>query len=61
MAKKHAEGYLTAKEARRIAKANRRITNELEKQYKRKNVSESEYLTQMHNPCLLYTSPSPRD
>ncbi len=50
MAKKHAEGYLTAKEARRIAKANRRITNELEKQYKRKNVSESEYLTQMHNP-----------
>ena len=50
MAKKHAEGYLTAKEARHIAKANRRITNELEKRYKRRNVPENDYLTQMHNP-----------
>ena len=31
MAKKHAEGYLSAKESRRIAKENRKITNELEK------------------------------
>ena len=50
MAKKHAEGYLSAKESRRIAKENRKITNELEKKRKRKNVPESEYLTQMHDP-----------
>lgn len=49
MAKKHAEGYLSAKESRRISKENRRITNELEKKRKRKNVPESEYLTTMHN------------
>ena len=50
MAKKHAEGYLSAKESRRIAKENRKITNELEKKRKRKNVPESEYLTQMRDP-----------
>ncbi len=50
MAKKHPEGYLTAKEARKISKANRKITNELEKKRKRKNVPESEYTTQMMNP-----------
>ena len=50
MAKKHAEGYLSAKESRRISKENRRITNEFEKKRKRKNVPESEYLTQMHDP-----------
>ncbi|MCI5996003.1 MAG: ABC transporter ATP-binding protein [Blautia sp.] len=50
MAKKHAEGYLSAKESRQISKKNRKITNELEKKRKRKNVPESEYLTQMHNP-----------
>ena len=50
MAKKHAEGYLSAKESRRIAKENQKITNELEKKRKRKNVPESEYLTQMHDP-----------
>ncbi len=50
MARKHAEGYLSAKESRRIAKENRKITNELEKKRKRKNVPESEYLTQMHDP-----------
>ena len=48
--KKEAEGYLSAKESRRISKENRRITNELEKKRKRKNVPESEYLTQMHDP-----------
>ena len=50
MAKKRAEGYLSAKESRQISKKNRKITNELEKKRKRKNVPESEYLTQMHNP-----------
>ena len=50
MAKKNAEGYLSRKEARRISKENRRITNELEKKRKRKKVPESEYLTQMHDP-----------
>lgn len=50
MAKKKAEGYLSAKESRRISKQNRKITNEFEKKYKRKNVPESEYLTQMKDP-----------
>ncbi len=50
MAKKNAEGYLSAKESRRISKENRKITNEFEKKRKRKNVPESEYLTEMHNP-----------
>ena len=46
MAKKQ-EGYLTAKEARKISKANRKITKELEKKRKRKNVPESEYTSEM--------------
>ncbi|MDE6260644.1 MAG: ABC transporter ATP-binding protein [Oscillospiraceae bacterium] len=50
MAKKNHEGYLSGKEARRISKENRRITNKMEKQRKRKNVPESEYLTTMHDP-----------
>ena len=50
MAKKNAEGYLSAKESRRITRENRKITNELEKKRKRKNVPESEYLTEMHDP-----------
>ncbi len=50
MAKKKAEGYLSAKESRRISRENRRITNEFEKKRKRKNVPESEYLTEMHDP-----------
>ena len=50
MAKKHAEGYLTAKEARKISRSNRKITNKLEKEHKRKNVPESEYLTTMKDP-----------
>lgn len=49
MAKNKPEGYLTAKESRRISKENRRITNQFEKQRKRKNVPESEYTTTMHN------------
>ena len=51
MAKKKAEGYLSAKESRRISRENRKITNAYEKQYKRKNVPESEYLTQMRDPA----------
>ena len=51
MAKKQADGYLSAKESRRIARENRKITDQLEKQRKRKNVPESEYLTQMHDPA----------
>ncbi|MCI8482817.1 MAG: ABC transporter ATP-binding protein [Lachnospiraceae bacterium] len=50
MAKKKAEGYLSAKESRRISKENRKITDEYEKKRKRKNVPESEYLTKMHDP-----------
>lgn len=50
MAKKRAEGYLSAKESRRISRENRRITDEMEQKRKRKNVPESEYITQMHNP-----------
>jgi len=49
MAKKKQEGYLSAKESRRISRENRKITNELEKQRKRKNVPESEYLTKMRD------------
>ena len=49
MAKKHPDGYLSAKESRRISKENRRITNEFEKKRKRKNVPESEYLTEMRD------------
>ncbi len=47
MAKKKAEGYLSAKESRRISRENRKITNEFEKKRKRKNVPESEYVTKM--------------
>jgi len=41
------EGYLSAKESRRISRENRKITDEFEKQHKRRNVAESEYLTTM--------------
>ena len=50
MAKKQNDGYLSAKKSRRISKENRKITNALEKKRKRKNVPESEYLTEMHDP-----------
>lgn len=50
MAKKKAEGYLSAKESRLISKRNRQITNEFEKKRKRKNVPESEYMTTMKDP-----------
>ncbi len=49
MAKNKPEGYLTAKESRKISRENRRITNQYEKARKRKNVPESEYATTMHD------------
>ena len=42
--------YLSAKESRRISRENRKITTAMEKKYRRKNVPESEYLTQMRDP-----------
>ena len=50
MAKKQ-EGYLSAKESRRISKENRRITDQYEKRRKRRNVPESEYTTKMKDPA----------
>lgn len=50
MAKKKEEGYLSARESRRITRENRKILKGYEKQHKRKKVPESEYLTKMHNP-----------
>ena len=50
MAKKKQEGYLSAKDSRRISRENRKITNAYEKQRKRKNVPESEYLAKMNDP-----------
>ncbi len=44
------EGYLSARESRRISRDNRKITNQYEKKRKRKNVPESEYLTKMRDP-----------
>ncbi len=44
-------GYLSARESRAISKANRKITGEMEKKWKRKGVPESEYLTEMHDPA----------
>ncbi|MBQ9030890.1 MAG: ABC transporter ATP-binding protein [Parasporobacterium sp.] len=49
--RKHEEGYLSAKEVRAISRANRKITNKMEKEWKRKNVPESEYLTTMKDPA----------
>ncbi len=51
MAKNKQSGYLSASESRRISRENRKITNKLEKERKRKNVPESEYLTTMHDPA----------
>ncbi|MCR4781247.1 MAG: ABC transporter ATP-binding protein [Lachnospiraceae bacterium] len=50
MAKKRNDGYLSAKEIRAISKRNRKITSEIEKKNKRKNVPEEEYLTEMKDP-----------
>jgi len=42
--------YISAREARRIAKENNRITREIERQRDRKNVDPSEYRTEMRDP-----------
>ena len=42
--------HLSSKESARITRENRRITDAIEKQRKRRNVPESEYLTQMRDP-----------
>ncbi len=47
------DGYLSARESRRISRENRKITNEYEKKRKRKNVPESEYLTKMRDPSNM--------
>ena len=46
--KRPKEGYLSSREARRIARENRRITDTLEKKRKG-NIPESDYLTQMRD------------
>ena len=48
---KNQDGYLSAKESRRISKENRRITDQYEKRRKRRNVPESEYSTQIYDPA----------
>ena len=45
------DGYLSARESRRISKENRKITAKLEKTRTRRNVPESEYMTEMKNPA----------
>lgn len=42
--------HITARESAQISRENRRITDAIEKERKRKNVPESEYLTTMRNP-----------
>lgn len=50
MARNKSEGYLSAKESRRISRENRKATNAFEKQHKRRNVPEAEYSTNMKDP-----------
>lgn len=47
--KKKNANYISAKESREISKRNRKITSEMEKKRNRKNIPESEYVTQMKN------------
>lgn len=51
MANSKYTGYISAKESRRISRKNRKITDALEKKWKRKNVPESEYTTAMRDPA----------
>lgn len=50
--KKKAKGvnYISASEARKISRENRKITREYEKQRNRKNIPREEYVTKMKNP-----------
>ncbi|MFZ3070788.1 MAG: ABC transporter ATP-binding protein [Anaerolineaceae bacterium] len=43
--------HISARESAKITRENRRITDEIERQRKRKNVPESEYLTTMKDPA----------
>ncbi len=47
---KHA-GYISAKDSRRIARENRKITGAIEKKRNRKHIPEEEYITQMKDPA----------
>lgn len=51
MAKKNEGSYISAKEARAIAKYNRKVTGEIEKRRNRKFIPEEEYVVQMHDPA----------
>lgn len=51
MGKKQTGSYLSGKEVRKLSKENRRITEQLERRRKKKNLPESEYLTTMHDPA----------
>ena len=42
--------YISARDTRRISRENRKITDACEKQHRRKNVPESEYVTKMRDP-----------
>ncbi len=44
------DGYISAKESRRISRENRKITSQMEKIKNRKHVDPSEYETKMKNP-----------
>jgi len=48
--KEKSANYLSAKESRRISRENRKITREFEKENNRKNVPESEFITEMRDP-----------
>ncbi|MDO4522789.1 MAG: ABC transporter ATP-binding protein [Eubacteriales bacterium] len=48
---KKASGYISAKESRKIARENRRITGEIEKKRNRKHIPEEEYITRMKDPA----------
>ena len=48
--KKKNANYISAKETKKISRENRKITDEMEKKRNRKNIPESEYLSQMKNP-----------
>lgn len=50
MAEKKKGNYMSAKESHRISKENRKITKMYEKKRERKNVPESEYVTEMKDP-----------
>jgi peptide/nickel transport system ATP-binding protein len=48
--KSKSNAHISARELAKITRENRRITGQFERQRNRKNVSESEYLTEMKNP-----------